>query len=205
MLQRLAAEYEATKPVSILGFPDLAGMDQSKLYKLDQFQVMLEQLQLAVLGFKAGVSVSANIATGAFDTHNDHDATHVPELIRVLRGVDYLLAAAEEAGILDKLYIAIGSDFGRPPFYNESKGKDHWDITSMMFMGPGIQGDRVVGATDAGFKAVPINPVSLAPDPQGVQLTPQHVHRALRRVAGLDTSDFSTTFPLDTQDLPLFG
>jgi uncharacterized protein (DUF1501 family) len=205
VLQRLAAEYDAVKPVTVLGLPDLAGMDQGKLYKLDQFQVMLEQLQLAVLGFKAGVSVSANIATGAFDTHNNHDATQVPEMIRVLRGVDYLLAAAKEAGILDKLYVAIGSDFGRPPHYNEGGGKDHWDVTSMMFLGPKIKGDRVVGTTDAGLKPIPVNPTTLAPDPAGVQITPQHVHQALRRVAGLDGGELAQLYPLATDNLALFG
>jgi hypothetical protein len=205
VLQRLAAEYESTKPVSILGFPDLAKMDPSKLYKLDQFQVMLEQLQLAVLGFKAGVSVCANIATGAFDTHNDHDNTHVPELMRVLRGVDYLLAAASEAGILDKLYVVIGSDFGRPPFYNDGGGKDHWDITSLMAIGPTIQGDRVVGTTEPGLKAIPVNATTLQPDPAGIRLTPQHVHRALRSKAGLDGSDLAENFPIDVPNLPLFG
>jgi Protein of unknown function (DUF1501) len=205
VLQRLAAEYESTKPVSLLDFPDLAGMDQGKLYKLDQFQVMLAQLQLAVLGFKAGVSVSANIASGAFDTHNNHDATQVPELIRVLRGVDYLLAAAKEAGILDKLYVAIGSDFGRPPHYNDGGGKDHWDVTSMMFLGPNIQGNRVVGTTDAGLKPIALNADTLAPDPEGVQITPQHIHQALRRVAGLDTGELAKLYPLATDDLALFG
>lgn len=50
-----------------------------------------------------------------------------------------------------------------------------------------------------------MNPTALEPDPMGVRITPQHVHRALRHRAGLDTGAFAEDFPIDVPDLPLFG
>ncbi len=75
----------------------------------------------------------------------------------------------------------------------------------MMFLGPNIQGDRVVGTTDAGLKPIALDAATLEPDPEGVQITPQHVHQALRRVAGLDTGELAKLYPIATDNLALFG
>ena len=45
--------------------------------------------------------------------------------------------------------VVVASDFGRTR-YNGDGGKDHWPITSMMMMGAGISGGRVIGQTDRG-------------------------------------------------------
>ena len=55
---------------------------------------------------------------------------------------------AEELKIRDKLVVVVQSEMGRTPNYNKGNGKDHWSIGSIMFMGPGIRGNRVIGATD---------------------------------------------------------
>ena len=90
---------------------------------------------------------------GGFDTHGNHDGAHLPQMGNLLLGVDLIAQEIAKAGLTDKVVIAVGSDFGRTPAYNAGNGKDHWNITSMMFIGPGITGNRVVGGTDDGFKA----------------------------------------------------
>ena len=105
----------------------------------------------------------------------------------------------------------VASDFGRGPFYNddgEGAGKDHWPITSAFAMGPGIAGDRVVGGTTADQRARLVEPGSLAvvdgaDGVDGVKLKPEHVHHALRVLAGIDES--VTPYPLAHETLPLFG
>ena len=90
---------------------------------------------------------------------------------------------------------------GRTPTYNNGDGKDHWSIGSIMFMGAGIRGNRVIGATDEGQFLVPIHPQTLSTDTeQGIRVRPEHIHAALRQFAGIDGHEFSNRFPLDVLD-----
>ncbi|EYF05301.1 DUF1501 domain-containing protein [Chondromyces apiculatus] len=166
------------------------------------------QAQVAIAAYKAGICVSANLSTGGFDTHGQHDQNHFPSLSRIWTGVNQLMEFAEEQGVADKIYVVIGSDFGRTPGYNSGNGKDHWNITSMMMMGPNIQGNRVIGSTTDRHAAINVDPTTLAPvESGGVRLTPGHVHKALRKLGGIDTSEIVGEFALlDTkEDLPIFG
>jgi uncharacterized protein (DUF1501 family) len=165
---------------------------------------LFRQAQLAVAAYKAGVAVSANLVTGGFDTHGNHDATHHPRLANLLAGVDFLLEEAERQDVADKLVVVIGSDFGRTPRYNAQMGKDHWSITSMMLLGEGIRGDRVIGASDARHRPLRIDPRTLEPSETGIRLTPGHVHRQLRALAGLSGSELDRMHPIQAEDLPLF-
>jgi hypothetical protein len=163
------------------------------------------QAQLAIASYRAGLTVSANLAFGSFDTHSNHDATHLPRLATVLEGVDFVMKEAEAQGIADKLVVVIGSDFGRTPGYNDGNGKDHWSITSMMMMGKGIQGGRLIGSTDDGHVPRPLDPVSLLPAEEGIRITPAHVHRSLRDLAGLAGTDVDQAFPVSVDALNLLG
>jgi uncharacterized protein (DUF1501 family) len=102
--------------------------------------------------------------------------------------------------------VVVGSDFGRTPSYNAGNGKDHWSITSMLAFGKGIPGDRVVGATDEHFDPKTVDPKTLAPSDGGVRITPGHVQKALRRLAGIEASPVVAPFPVpEGEDLALFG
>ena len=67
-----------------------------------------------------------------------------------------------------------------------------------MFLGKGIAGDRVIGATDEKQQVVPINPQTLAIDKEsGIRVRPEHIHLALRELAGIQDHPFSKQFPLE--------
>ncbi|MFV2056335.1 MAG: DUF1501 domain-containing protein, partial [Thiohalomonadales bacterium] len=120
---------------------------------------------------------------------------------------------ARSLGLEDKLVITMGSDFGRTNKYNDGAGKDHWPIGSMMFIAKSrISGNRIVGATDEQFKALKIDPATLAVDknnsnPNAVRITPAHIHRSLRRLAGVEVElgEAATKFPLKGSDIELFN
>jgi len=156
-----------------------------------------QQAEIALACFKGGVCVSANISIGQFDSHanNDHDQMNlIPEF---LAGIDYLVKRSEELGIREKLVIIVQSEMGRTPHYNKGDGKDHWSIGSIMFMGQGISGNRVIGATDEKQFLTPINPKSLTIDEKnGIRTRPEHIHQALRELAGIETHPFSKKYPL---------
>jgi hypothetical protein len=156
------------------------------------------QVDIALASFKAGVCVSANLSIGQFDSHANNDADQMKLIPELLAGVDYLASKAEELRLRDKLVIVIQSEMGRTPTYNKGNGKDHWSVGSIMFMGPGIKGNRVIGATDDKQFLVPINPRSLVTDQeQGIRVRPEHIHVALREFAGISKHSFSRKFPLD--------
>jgi uncharacterized protein (DUF1501 family) len=70
----------------------------------------------------------------------------VPELDNVLF---QLITDLEDRGLLeDTLVIAMG-EFGRTPWLNEARGRDHYpNAWSMAMSGAGIRGGVVHGATD---------------------------------------------------------
>lgn len=163
------------------------------------------QAQVALAAYKAGVCAAANLSVGGFDTHGDHDNRQGGALTTFTQGVDFLWDEAERMGVADKMVVVMGSDFGRTPGYNGQNGKDHWSITSMMLMGRGIPGNTVIGTTDDGHRPNTVNPQTLAPDENGIRITPGHVHKALRKLAGLQGSELDRQFPIVQEDLPLFG
>lgn len=162
------------------------------------------QAEVAIAAFASGLAVSANLNAGGFDTHGDHDGDHTDSLTELLEGIDHLWDQIEAQGMQDKVTVVIGSDFGRTPFYNTGDGKDHWNITSVMAMGAGITGNRVIGATDDNFEALKLNASTLQPDDNGIIVTPQHVHRSLRDFLGIQ-SDLDSMFPINVEKLDLFG
>ena len=166
------------------------------------------QAQLTVLAFKTGVSVSADLHLGGFDTHARNDAGQGWLLTNLTDGVDYLWDYAEQHGVADRLFVVIGSDFGRTNFYNADDGKDHWPIGSYVIMEKGQRWtNRVIGETDGLHFAQRINPMTLQrDDTNGTIIYPKHVHKALRRYLGIEDSPGAQRFPFtNTEDFAFFG
>jgi hypothetical protein len=156
-----------------------------------------QQAEITLAAFKAGVCVSANISIGQFDSHANNDKDQMSLIPEFLAGIAYFLHRAEELKIREKLVIVVQSEMARTPNYNNGNGKDHWSIGSAMFMGQGIRGNRVIGATDEKQFAVPILPDSLACDKEkGLRVRPEHIHEALRSLAGIGDHAMSKRFPL---------
>jgi uncharacterized protein (DUF1501 family) len=189
-----------------LAAPELKKLKEALPSSLSD-EKMKRQAQLAFAAYRAGLAVSATIVADVnVDTHTNHDVVHVEGLQSALMGLDSVLEEAEALGIADSVVVAVGSDFGRGPFYNQQNGKDHYSITSMMLMGPGIPGNRVVGATDEELRPKPVSPSTLKEVASGgVRITPAHVHRALRGLSGVLGTGVDKEWPVYApEDLPLF-
>jgi hypothetical protein len=199
-LAALGDELKGVNLVSVSDFPDLNGATG-----LDDLTGLMQQAQLALLCFQAGVAVSANLNYGGFDTHSNNDVQQERQLMVLLRGLDYLFKQIDAMGLTNQVYVCVGSDFSRTPYYNAGNGKDHWNITSMMFAGPKITGDRVLGGTDGTFTSIPIDPATLQPSTGGVRIQSTDVHVALRRLSGLTGTALDTEFPLPTSVMPIFN
>jgi hypothetical protein len=162
---------------------------------------LAQQAEIALASFKAGVCVSANLTIGQFDSHANNDPDQMRLIPEFLAGIAYLLRRAEELAIGDQLVVVVQSEMGRTPTYNKGNGKDHWSIGSIMFLGRGIQGNRVIGATDEKQFHVPVDPQTLACDRQhGIRVRPEHIHHALRQFAGIVDHPYCQKFPLGVAD-----
>lgn len=156
-----------------------------------------QQAEIALACFKAGVCVSANLSIGQFDSHANNDKDQMKLIPEFLAGIAYLLRRAGELQMRDRLVVVIQSEMGRTPNYNGGNGKDHWSIGSAMFIGKGIAGNRVIGATDEKQFAVPLNPATLSTDADaGIRVRPEHIHESLRELAGIADHPLSKRFPL---------
>ena len=166
------------------------------------------QAQLAVLAFKTGVAVTADLWLEGFDTHATNDPIQGWLLGNLTDSVDYLWDYAEEHGVADRMVVVMGSDFGRTNFYNSQEGKDHWPIGSFVIMEKNqLWTNRVVGETDDLHFAHRINPTTLErDDTNGTIIYPEHFHKALRRYLGIEHTPGAQRFPFNnTEDFAFFG
>lgn len=90
-----------------------------------------------------------NINTGNWDHHNDIAKgldEHLPPLDRAIAA---LVEDLDARGLLDEVIIYCVGEFGRTPRMNGHAGRDHWsDCFSVLLAGGGIQGGRVIGASE---------------------------------------------------------
>ena len=179
---------------------------------------------MGLAGYVNNATVSLNLGyvTGTnipFDAHTDI-ASHPALIDSFFVGLDYLMRAAAHLGVQDRVVLMAGSDFTRSPHIinpGPDQGKDHWaGSTSVIAMGPGVAGGRLVGQSTDGYgapddttalQAMPVDAKTLAPSAGGVTLLRAHVHAELRRLAGLTGTDVDLAYPLalGSAPLPLFG
>jgi hypothetical protein len=92
-----------------------------------------------------------------WDTHNDiFEALKIHLMPRFDRGFSALIEDLEVRGLLDSTLVVCMGEFGRAPlvalekkFAGSSPGRKHWaGAYSIVMAGAGVQGGKIVGATD---------------------------------------------------------
>jgi hypothetical protein len=92
------------------------------------------------------VMVSNGMPWDSHVFHNEIYQLLVPELDRILFN---LVTDLEERGLLDSTLVIAMGEFGRTPWINTARGRDHYpNAWSLMMTGCGIKRGVVVGATD---------------------------------------------------------
>jgi Protein of unknown function (DUF1501) len=93
------------------------------------------------------VMVSNGMPWDSHVFHNEIYQMLVPELDRV---IFHLINDLEERGLLDDTLVVMMGEFGRTPWMNQARGRDHYpNAWSLALAGCGIRRGVVVGETDA--------------------------------------------------------
>ena len=91
-----------------------------------------------------------------WDAHVDLEENHSKMCKASDKPVAGLLTDLKARGLLDSTLVVWGGEFGRTPFNEKSKGRDHnpWGFT-MWMAGGGVKGGQYIGTTDdIGLRAV---------------------------------------------------
>lgn len=94
---------------------------------------------------------AAGFHSNSWDTHAKNDEGHRDRLCPPLdRTLSALLDDLKDRGLYDSTIVLAMGEFGRTPFVNNDRGRDHWpNCWSLAIGGGGIAGGRIVGASDA--------------------------------------------------------
>ena len=140
----LAGESEATKK--------LYGMDEEATAKFGSNCLLARRLVERGVRF---IELYSGSGSG-WDAHVDIEDNHSRMCKSSDKPIAGLLADLKARGLLEQTLVVWGGEFGRTPFNEKGKGRDHnpWGFT-MWMAGGGIKGGQVVGRTDEiGLRAV---------------------------------------------------
>jgi uncharacterized protein (DUF1501 family) len=110
---------------------------------------------------EAGVSF-VEVQSSGWDTHGNELASLKKLIPPVDQGTAALLADLKARGLLERTLVIWMGEFGRMPRLNLTAGRDHYpQVWNVFLAGSGVQGGRVVGATDPRGVEIVQRPVSV--------------------------------------------
>lgn len=140
----LSQESEATK--------QLYGLDDEVTRKFGTNCLMARRMVERGVRF---VQLYCGSGSG-WDAHVDVEDNHSKMCKSSDKAIAGLLADLKARGLLESTLVVWGGEFGRTPFNEKGKGRDHnpWGFTIWM-AGGGIKGGQIIGTTDEiGLRAV---------------------------------------------------
>ena len=122
--------------------------------------------------------VQVNVGSmNRWDTHGNNFKRLKSELLPPFeKGLSSLVTDLRDRGLLDETLIVVTGEFGRTPKINKTGGRDHWSrVFSALFIGGGVQGGQVIGASDR-----------LASDPVTRAYSPADMGATIYAALGID-------------------
>jgi uncharacterized protein (DUF1501 family) len=184
--RRLAEQFQQ----SLDRMLDLKAMRGS--FDLDLGQGFSGQCTAAVEALSKGLCRCVSVSRSGWDTHGDNfvQSTLYEDVFAGMLQIMSLLESTpgEFAPTLaeETVLVAI-SEMGRAPLINARRGKDHWPNTSVLMVGPGLTGDRVVGAYDGRLNGVPVDRATGDIVGTGRPITANTFGATLLQLAGIDS------------------
>lgn len=118
------------------------------------------------------------VTLSGWDSHVNNRETQSKRVTTLAPALAALIRDLKERALLDNTILLCGGEFGRTPKMNPLEGRDHWPHGfSFLIAGGGIQGGKVIGATDPeGLSKEPENPVRI-----------QDLHATIQHSLGIDS------------------
>lgn len=170
---------------------------------------------MGIQAYAAGLATSMTVSAGNpdLDSHGIADYQHLAQLEVVFDLARHIVNTADAEAKPVPTVVVMTSDFGRTPV-RESQGSGHWPVASMMILQNKaaqalniLPGGKVIGGTtgtpegpndeQSVLRVRKINPKTHAFDDAGIALSPAHVFRALRRIAGIADDKVLSPFPIN--------
>lgn len=151
-------------------------LDQSDSFAIDAAYTFRTRAETAITALSTGLSRCASVDTGfGWDTHIDNNEQiglfqdFFTDLARIVELLDDT-PGPTGAPLADDTVLVVLSEMARTPIYNGTGGRDHWPFTSMMMIGPGVVGNRTVGAYTDGYLGIGVDAKTgeLAPAKPGI-------------------------------------
>jgi len=181
----------------------------SRATELQDYRYVMDFTASSDLGSQADVGVNALslglsrcITMGhsggginGWDTHSQNDDQQAPLWENLFSGLNHLMALLETTPgtaaptLAEETTVVVMSEMGRTPALNANLGKDHWPFTSVMVIGDGITGDRVIGGFDGGWMGHTLDFNSGEISGNGRLLTVEAVGATLLEHLGVDPAE----------------
>ena len=153
-------------------------------------QSLVGLADLAVNLLANDVCSTVTIDSGlTWDTHEGNALQHA-NYDMLFSPLDTLIQGLSDRGLLDSTLVAVVSEMGRTPRLNGTAGKDHWPTTSALLLGGPTRGGRVVGGTDDGVEALPVDLASGATTSSGAILRYDNFAAGLLAMLDIDPGDW---------------
>jgi len=158
-----------------------------------------QQIKVGVAALSLGISrcITMHFKENSWDTHQDNMALQSENFSSLYNYLLVLMDTLEVnpgtspgATLADETLVVVLSEMGRTPQLNSDEGRDHWPCTSMMLVGPGISGGRVIGEFNDFFYGAEIDPGSGEKDSGGILMTSANVGATLTKLADVDSEEF---------------
>ena len=134
------------------------------------------------------------VNTGYWDHHDNIEKGLEEQLPPLDRAIWALVDDLDQRGMLDDVLIYSAGEFGRTPRINGHAGRDHWsNCFTVLLAGGGIQGGRVVGASEkygGGVKdrqVTPLDVMATIYDAMGIPLGTHYEDASGRPVSIVDS------------------
>jgi uncharacterized protein (DUF1501 family) len=149
----------------------------------------------AISALSAGICRCASVGTDfIWDTHEDNTVqsglfdrffADLGELLAMLRSTP-----SPSGGVLaDDTTLVVTSEMARTPAFNSTGGRDHWPYTSMLLIGPGVQGDRSFGGFSSLYTGIGVGPDG-APDPAIPGISAESLGASLLTLGDVDPQEY---------------
>lgn len=148
--------------------------------------------------FERGYAVTGTLeARGSWDSHSNNFPQQNEGFNDTFEGLHTIVsrlagrnATSGPGTLLDQTTLVVMSEMGRTPKLNGANGKDHWPVTSVMFIGGGVRGNTVLGGTDNFQNQEMIDYSTGLPSSGGSEIAAVNLGAAILEYAGVNPADF---------------